>query len=190
MKFLLIIFILTGCSQLSSAYAADPCREDPACYKTANAHFDHPNHYIFIGASPGDELLLYPLMKDHCAEATSYCAMIIATRGKSDCESGSGEMCAETRAAALQLSAEYLNADLWHYDLPGSQAIQTATFMQVRDTYTRLARNSGFNEVSDYFRYFFRQLQFSEEKPLVILSLQPYYGSIDHGEDIGHLSHR
>ncbi len=184
MKLLLLIFTVAGYMLVSPAYAADdPCYEDPSCLKASNTNFDNPYHYVFVGVYPGDELLLYPLMKDHCSETTSYCAMIIATRGKSDCGSSSGETCGDIRTAELQTSAEYLNADLWHYDLPGSSEISPNTFLQVRNTYAQIAHNAGFTEVADYFKYIFKRLQFSNEKPLVVISLQPHYGSINHPED-------
>lgn len=184
MKLLLLILTVAGYMLISSAHAADnPCDEDYSCLRASNTNFDNPNHYVFVGLYPGDELLLYPLMKDHCAETTSYCAMIIGTRGKSDCEFSSGERCGDIRTAELQTSAEYLNADLWHYDLPGSNEIAPNTLLQVRDTYTQLAHSVGFSGVSDYFKYIFRKLQISNKHPLIVISLQPHYGSINHPED-------
>ncbi len=184
MKLLLLIFTVAGYMLVSPAHASDdPCDEDPSCLKAANTHFDNPYHYIFVGVYPGDELLLYPLMKDHCAEATSYCAMIIATRGKSDCEFSSGEACGDIRTTELQASAEYLNADLWHYDLPGNSEIFPSTLSQARDRYAQIVRSEGFAEVSDYFKYIFGKLQISNEHPLIVISLQPHYGSINHPDD-------
>lgn len=183
MKFLSLIFIAASYLLISSAQATTPCDEDSACLAAADTHFENPNHYVFIGAYPGDELLFYPFMKDHCAETSSYCAMIMATRGKSDCEFSSGETCGDIRTTELQMSAEYLNADLWHHDLPGSNEILPDMLAQTRNVYTQIARDSGFAKLSDYFKYIFGKLQSSSGSPLVVISLQPHYGSINHPED-------
>lgn len=184
MKSLLsMILIFAGYALVSSVYAADPCSKDFACYKVDDARFDNPYHYVFIGAYPGDELIIYPLLKDHCALANSYCAMIIPTRGESECEFISGSACGDIRTTELQASAEYLNTDLWHYSLPGGDEVQPNTIANIRNTYNYIARANGFIDVADYFEFIFKRLQFSNEETLVVISLNPNVGSINHPED-------
>ncbi len=183
MKILLLFFLVTSYMQITSAFASDPCTNDPACFKVDNTQFDNPYHFIFVGAYPSDELLMYPLLKDHCSETNNYCAMIIATHGESECEFSTGEVCGNIRATELQESAKYLNTDLWHYDLPSGNEISPNSISAIRDTYNNIAQVSGFIDVSDYFKYILQELQFSNTKPLVVISLHPFQGSINHPED-------
>ncbi|GKS68070.1 hypothetical protein W03_00740 [Nitrosomonas sp. PY1] len=178
---IIIVSTLLACS----VSAADPCRDDPFCTKAQNSRFDSPNRFIFVGAYPGDELLIYPFMKDHCSENTNYCAMIIATQGKSGCksESESASSCGEQRTLELRASAEYLNADVWHYDLPDSQAIIPHTLEQTRSTYQYIVQTSGLLDLSHYFENLFTKLQLSSDKPIVIISLNPFRGSISQSGD-------
>ena len=55
---LLVVIVVVGYFWGSISYAADPCSDDPSCIKAENAHFDSPNHYVFVAAYPGDELLI------------------------------------------------------------------------------------------------------------------------------------
>lgn len=184
MKSLLsIIFTFAGYALVSSVYATDPCSKDFACYKVDDARFDNPYHYVFVGVYPGDELIIYPLLKDHCSLANSYCAMIVPTRGESECEFISGSVCGDIRTAELQTSAAYLNTDLWHYNLPGGSEVQPNTIVNIRNTYNSIAQASGFTDVADYFEFIFKRLQFSNEKTLAVISLNPNAGSINHPED-------
>ncbi|MEI2769066.1 MAG: hypothetical protein V9E86_11425 [Nitrosomonas sp.] len=163
--------------------AADPCSDDPFCTKAENSRFDNPNHFVFVSAYPGDELLIYPLMKDHCSESINYCAMILATQGKSGCKSESENSCGELRTLELKASAEYLNADVWHYDLPDSQAITPRTLEQTRVTYQHIAQAGGLSDLSHYFENIFKKLQLSNDKSIVIISLNPFRGAISYSED-------
>ncbi len=172
---LFIIISFFGAAIVSAA--DDPCKQDLACLKAGNANFDNPNHFVFVGLSPGSELPIYPLLKDHCSETNNYCAMIFLTLGKSGCEFNSGETCGNLRAEELRVSAEYLNTDLWRYDLPGDKEINPDTFAHISHFYNNLAQMSGLASGSAYFEYIFRKLQFSNEKTLVVLSPHPYHGS-------------
>jgi len=180
---LLVVIVVVGYFWGSISYAADPCSDDPSCIKAENAHFDSPNHYVFVAAYPGDELLIYPLMKDHCSEAGNYCAMIIATQGKSGCESTSDTSCGKLRTLELENSSKYLNADVWHYDLPDSNAMVPNTLEQTRLTYQQIAQSIGLNHLSNYFEYIFNKLRLSNGNPLVVMSLHPYRGSISYSDD-------
>lgn len=166
-----------------NTFAADPCSDDPFCTKAENSRFDNPNHFVFVGAYPGDELLIYPLMKDHCSENINYCAMIIATQGKSGCKSGSESSCGELRIMELKASAEYLNADVWHYDLPDSQAITPSTLEQTRVTYQNIAQTNGLSDLSYYFENIFKKLLLPNDKSIVVISLNPFRGAISYSED-------
>lgn len=175
---LAILFVVISFFGAAAVSAADdPCEHDFACFKAGNTQFDNPNHFVFVGLSPGNELRIYPLLKDHCSDKNNYCAMIFLTLGKSGCESNTGEACGSLRAEELRVSAEYLNADLWRYDLPGSREISPDTFAHVSHFYNNLAQVSGLASGSAYFEYIFKKLQFSNEKTLVVLSPHPYHGS-------------
>lgn len=165
------------------SHAADPCSDDPSCIKAESTHFDNPNHYVFVAAYPGDELLIYPLMKDHCSDGSSYCAMIIATQGKSGCESESDSSCGKSRTLELEESSKYLNVDVWHYDLPDSSTITPNTLEQTRLVYQKIAQDAGLNHVSNYFQSMFNKLQFDNSKPFVVVSLHPYRGAISYTDD-------
>ncbi|MFZ1850744.1 MAG: hypothetical protein WAU15_00650 [Nitrosomonas sp.] len=180
---LFAVIVVVGYFWSSISYSADPCSGDPSCIKAENAHFDSPNHYVFVAAYPGDELLIYPLMKDHCSETGNYCAMIIATQGKSGCESTSDTSCGKLRTLELENSSKYLNADVWHYDLPDSNAIVPNTLEQTRLTYQQIAQSIGLNHLSNYFEYIFNKLRLSNGNPLVVMSLHPYRGAISYAED-------
>ena len=91
--------------------AADPCSDDPFCTKAENSRFDNPNHFVFVSAYPGDELLIYPLMKDHCSESINYCAMILATQGKSGCKSESENSCGELRTLEWRIQVRSATAN-------------------------------------------------------------------------------
>ncbi len=184
MKTLLFtVMIILSTLWVCSTSAADPCSDDPLCTKAEKARFGNPNHFVFVGAYPGDELLIYPLMKDHCSENINYCAMIIATQGKSGCKSGSESSCGELRTMELKASAEYLNADVWHYDLPDSQAITPSTLEQARVIYQNIAQTGGLSDLSHYFENIFMKLQLSSDKSTVIISLNPFRGAISYSED-------
>ncbi|MCC8996237.1 MAG: hypothetical protein LM517_04110 [Nitrosomonas sp.] len=180
---LFVVIVVAGYFWSSISYAADPCSDDPSCIKAENAHFDNPNHYVFVAAYPGDELLIYPLMKDHCSEAGNYCAMVIATQGKSGCESTSDNNCGKLRTLELENSSKYLNADVWHYDLPDSNAMVPNTLEQTRLTYQQIAQSIGLNHLSNYFEYIFNKIRLSNGNPLVVMSLNPYRNAISHSDD-------
>lgn len=153
---------------------ADPCRADPACYKVDSASFDHPQHFVFIGAAPGDELPLYPLLKEHCSEEGNYCALIFATHGESGCESGTAIACAQIRAAELRESAEYVNADAWLHSLPSGNTLPLLTPAQIKSAYDDLAKSAGFDSVTGYLKLAFRKLQPFTARPLTVISPYPY----------------
>lgn len=160
---------------LTGSFAlADPCRTDPFCHETDNADFAHPNHFVFVGTAPGDELPLYPLLKDHCSETDNYCALLFATHGESGCESGTAMECAQIRAAELRASAEYINADAWLYPLPPGDTIFPSTPAEIKRIYDGLARSAGYDGVMGYFKLAFRRLQPFSTRPLVVISPHPY----------------
>lgn len=159
---------------MGSFALADPCRTDPSCHKIDNADFARPNHFVFVGTAPGDELPLYPLLKDHCSEAGNYCALLFATYGESGCESSTAMECAQIRAAELRASAEYINADAWLYPLPPSDAIFPSTPTEIKRIYDGLARSAGYDGVTGYFKLAFRALQPFSTHPLVVISPHPY----------------
>jgi len=161
-------------------HAADPCSDDPFCIKAENSRFGNPDHYVFVATYPGDELLIYPLMKDYCSDKNSYCAMIIAAQGKFGCESESDSSCGKSRMLELEQSSKYLNVDVWHYDLPDSNVITPNTLEQTRFIYQRIAQDAGLNHVSNYFQDMFNKLQPDNDKPLVVVSLNPYRGAISY----------
>lgn len=153
---------------------ADSCRTDSTCYKVDSAVFDHPYHFVFVGAAPGDELPLYPLLKDHCAEADNYCALLFATHGERGCESGTTEECAQRRADELRRSAEYINADAWLHSLPPGETLIPSTSAQIKRVYDDLARLAGFDGVVGYLKRAFRNMQPFASRPLIVISPHPY----------------
>lgn len=77
-------------SCLSLNALADPCSLDANCYdpdfgNSSITDFNNKFHYVFIGAHPDDELMIYPMLKNFCAENNAYCAMIIGSKGRQGC---------------------------------------------------------------------------------------------------------
>lgn len=120
MKSINQFFALSIITLFSVIAHADPCSDSAYCYDPDGGsgtitNINNPFHYVFIAPHPDDELMVYPIMKDFCAENNAYCSLIITTLGDNGCDPASGyspAVCGNIRSAEMKASADYLEADL------------------------------------------------------------------------------
>jgi LmbE family N-acetylglucosaminyl deacetylase len=174
-----LLFFLVGVNTA----IADPCSNDPSyCYDPGSTDFSNPFHYVFVGVHPDDELMIYPLMKDHCAESNAYCAMLIGGKGRTGCQGLSYNDCAVQRTGELHNSAIYLESDVWLYDLPSGTEIGTNPSLQdIRNIYNQKAYEAGYIDMVDFFKQRFTAL-LSPAAPLVVITLHPVHGNTGNSE--------
>ncbi len=110
-KFRLIIYSFTLFFINISTTLADLCASDPLCYDPGSTNFNNQFHYVFVGVHPDDELTVYPLLKDFCAESNAYCAILIGSKGRTGCQFSTGIQCEIERTLELEASARYLESD-------------------------------------------------------------------------------
>jgi len=188
-KMKLVMSLIVFASLNATIVVADPCRADGSeCYDpdygtAVTTNFNNQYHYVFVGAHPDDELLLYPSMKNYCAEDNAYCAMIIGSRGKSGCPARTApEDCGNERAEELRASARYLEADVWLYDLPsGEEDIAPYNSAGIKAAFNLGAERLGYDDMVDFLKTKFRALK-TPSSILHIITLNPDHGSTQHPE--------
>lgn len=169
--------------------SADPCGDSSYCYdpdggNASLTNINNPFHYVFIGAHPDDELMVYPLMKNFCAENNAYCAMIIGSRGRQGCNNLTPTQCGNVREPELKNSAYYLESDLWHFDFPdGANEISPYNWNGVKSAFDRSSRLLGYSNTVALIKSIFRKIK-SPSSELVVISHSPDHGST------GHLDHK